>query len=323
MTRPRDSSVKTWILLTTDWKLLLAIAGMLLLAGYLYYSSRPEPQLLAQEVHRVVASLEKQHNLQIPDRDSLVDYLVAELAAWESHTFGQRLRQHTALALLVSVILLVTVEWHTRTQIRREVQAYRDQVGRDVWSAVSGRLVKEPIAREIDDILKSEIVRHECDYTLTFMTYPGLPSDYIVLKREVTYKLRNLTNKQGYRFPLMSSILSSVPDITCKDQEGNDIVLPGHRQFCEDGKQVDLSKALMPEDKRCIRYEVELPKDYDQFVEIYLDSDEVVTRTGANSYTFVSPTIDLEVTVHNRIPDQIKLTGVYIHHSLSPYSVLT
>lgn len=302
---------------TANRKLLLALGGMLLFSGYLYYSSRPTPQALTDEAHSLLSELEEQVGVEILQHDAIVNYLVAELATWEAVSFWQRLKQHLALAILITVILVVTVEWHTRAEIRREVQAYREQVGRDVWSAISGRLVQEPISREIDRILKQDVVRDECAYTLTLMCYDGMPEDLIVIRRELTYKLHNLTHQEDYSSAVRSYIQSAVGDIQCTDPEGNSIIAPGHRKLYVRGQQISMDKCLSKEDKRKLEYQVELPKEYRDFVEVYMDSDEVVDLTGGNTYVFMRPTIDLEVTVRNEIPDRVSVTTLIMHHPRS------
>ncbi len=110
-----------WKFVTANWMLLLTLGGMLLFSGYLYYSSRPKPQTLSEEAHSILSQLEEQHGVQILQHDVIVNYLVAELATWEAAGFWERLKQHLALAILITVILVVTVEWHTRAQIKRSM----------------------------------------------------------------------------------------------------------------------------------------------------------------------------------------------------------
>jgi hypothetical protein len=95
---------------------------------------------------------------------------------------------HISVALMTAGFLILVVEIHTATMLREEVAEERKAFAKDVWKAFSDRLVPGAIARELDELVKSEVCKYDVKYKITLMKspYQDLPSGTLIVKREIS-----------------------------------------------------------------------------------------------------------------------------------------
>lgn len=304
-------SDKLWRVLKGDLAIVGIALGLWVLAYVLYASAGPDPSHLNAEVERVASELDVLYRTQKPPHA----FLFRTLRTEEWHTYRETLVLHICLALFISGILLLGVDIHTRRQMRREAAADRAAVAKDVWKAVSGRLIPDAISQEIDRVLKMDVCKHQVRYviTLTKTPYTDIPPGYIVVRREILYKLKNLTGQRRDHV-VRSVLVSHVDDRKVHDHQGREFTLP--RQVALRVNRTDVPVG----NDREIETIVQLSGGTDPQGEVYIAGEELLAETDRNSYITLTLVEGLEVTVRNELPHQIAVKKVQFSHS-SPHSL--
>jgi hypothetical protein len=221
-------------------------------------------------------------------------------------------------------IMIITVEgltrlmaskevWENSSELSREIRSQADRVSENVWNAIFQRLVPRQIATEVKKILKADVCRIRPEYTviLTKAGYTDIPEGYIVVRRQLYYRLYNLTGAE---------IENSIPlrlydpngDRVLSTAEGRKITLP---RICE----LKVGKVPVPisaEQRTSLVHTIKLPK-----MEIEADALEVYSEVEGLQfvndralYSQSSPCFDLELSVINEVPNlvQIQAENVYL-----------
>jgi hypothetical protein len=249
-------------------------------------------------------------------KQAVTDLLVAQLETVERRSFARELSGHLAIAFIVAVIIIVTVESSSASKTRREVREYRDSVAKEVWQAIFGRLVPEEITKELDSILKTTTVKENCRYVLTIKPrYPGMPEGFLVIRREVTYTLRNITPGEISR-PLKISIHNQYGDMAAKDDGGKPIMLPRHVDIKIDGKApAGGLEACLKDDEfgRKRNLNCDIPLRVGEAKEIYLCNEEQARLSDQNLYVQLGLLTSLQLFVKN-FHDGIVVHPAQLHH---------
>ncbi|MDP9120811.1 MAG: hypothetical protein M3O15_05480, partial [Acidobacteriota bacterium] len=98
-----------------------------------------------------------------------------------------------------------------------------------------GRLSPALAVNFCNDRVKTDAIKEKCKYTLTFCRpYINLPPDRVILRREVSFNIRNIRNKT-IDFLLKSFITDEEEDFSALDREGKPVVVPRHVAVVIDG----------------------------------------------------------------------------------------
>jgi hypothetical protein len=134
--------------------------------------------------------------------------------------------------------------------------------------------------------------------------YDGLPPGHIVVKRQLYYRLVNLTGGQ-INYPVTINVLSHTGEHNLRDSNGEPLTLPRIREVSVNRVPVTLTN-----DQRASYSKTEaLPKmdKETQAWEIYSEVEEVSTMTDRALYILAAPCYGLELQVINQIPALVTL----------------
>jgi hypothetical protein len=296
---------------------LLSLFILLLIATILYLSSTWSALHLSHAA-RTLAQTARDVVKQGGNDDQLQKEILLKLEQLQHRDDLSEAALHLAIAFVVAIVIIITVEIYSSRRTHREINQYRDSIAREVWSALSGRLVPPTIVDEIQGILKAQAIKENVSYTLTFMRYEGLPSNAIVLQRKLAYTVRNLTRRR-ISHPIRSMIQNVRQDVTCHTKAGVTLTLPRHVELRVDGVVVPLSedaKTLQKNSQGQLRnlvYDVDLGKTKDR-AEVYIFTEEQLLIGGENHYLQLVPVTGLTVTVENKLEDVIKVRDVQLGH---------
>lgn len=189
-----------------DWSELKSLIPwmviLLLLALSTYYLSRPKPEDLQRRAEKMLSDIQETQQNSGAHALSLV---LTQLREEEQADFARGLWQHISHALFVACFLILAVEIHTRRVARRDMRDYVDEVTNNVFQGVSQRLLGEHISLELREILREDFVKESAGYQLTFEGTPDGDSEWVIVREESWYDVRNLTNEQ-LDFPFKTSI---------------------------------------------------------------------------------------------------------------------
>lgn len=193
-----------------DWSELKSLIPwtviLLLLALSTYYLSRPKPEDLQKRAEKMLSDIQAQQNSSAPDSGAhALSLVLTQLREEEEADFARGLWQHISHALFVACFLILAVEIHTRRVARRDMRNHVDEVTKNVFQGVSQRLLGEHISLELREILREDFVKESAGYQLTFEGTPDGDSEWVVVREESWYDVRNLTNEQ-LDFPFKTSI---------------------------------------------------------------------------------------------------------------------
>jgi hypothetical protein len=181
------------------------VVFLFLLACSTYYLSRPDPAELQDRAMRVMGDL-KHLQEQKADAQAL-NLLLTQLEQEENRNFTRGIWQHVSHALFVACFLILAVEVHTRRVARKDMQRHIDNVTKNVFQGVSQRLLGEAISSELRSLLREDFVKAKAGYQLTFEGTPGgADSDWVIVRQESWYDVRNLT-REAEDFPFRTSLL--------------------------------------------------------------------------------------------------------------------
>jgi hypothetical protein len=203
---PTDSpSLSGWNQWSDVKSFSLWIVFLLLLAFSTYYLSRPDPAELQNRAMKVMNELRQLQEQKASDAQSL-SLLLTQVEQEENRNFTRGIWQHLSHALFVACILILAVEVHTRRATRKDMQRHVDDVTRNVFQGVSQRLLGEGISSELKSILREDFVKQRAGYQLTFEGSPDGNSDWVIVRQESWYDVRNLT-REPEDFPFRTSLL--------------------------------------------------------------------------------------------------------------------
>ena len=232
------------------------------------------------------------------------------------HPLWRELALHLFVALVVAIVLTVVVEINARRQAKKEAQQQQALILRAVWGAILERFMPEVIVRELDGILKGQFVKEDCRYTLTIdRPSPGMADDLCILRRETSFKARNIANKD-LQYLLASTIQGEQQDLSVTIGE-QACILPRHKALRIERREVELVEGqnLFRNQKgqlRDLRCEVEVARG--ECVQIYLCGEEYFKTSDENSYVQLTPLIGFEVTIKNQYSERIALRKVQFNH---------
>jgi hypothetical protein len=265
---------------------------------------------LSQKIEALTQPDKNQH------KEAVTNLLVSELESADRRDFAREICVHLAIAFVVAVIIIVTVESSSASRTRREVRDYRDAVAREVWQAIFGRLVPQEIAKELDTIMKATVVKDDCRYVLTLKpAYTGMKEGFLVIRREVTYTLRNITNHR-MTHPINVSIHNEYEDMNAQDEDGTAITLPRHLDLKIDKATPPGGIAAFLKDdefgrKRKLDYDINLGPG--EAKELYLCNEEQARVTDQNLYVQLGFVISLQLFIQNHHPG-IVVDQAQLHH---------
>jgi hypothetical protein len=296
---------------------LYALAVLFLLAILCYIGSTWSALHLSHAA-RLMADTARQVAAKRGDDEALQRELLVRLSDLQRRGDASEAMLHLSIAFVVAIVIVFTVELYSAARTRREITEYREAVAREVWTALSGRLVPPQIVDEIHGILKADAIKDDVQYVLTFLRYEGLPPDLIVLRRNVSYTIRNVTRRK-VAHPVRSLIHSVYPDMVCRDKSGAHVTVPRHIEFKIDGQSIQLNEASKTLHKnrhghlRDLRYDVDLGRTKSS-VRVFISTEEQVPLSGSNAYIQTVPVTNLTVSVENKIDDVIRVIEVQLAH---------
>jgi hypothetical protein len=218
---------------------------------------------------------------------------------------------HAGIGFLVAGILIWTLEFNAKRLLHREVREYIDVVAEDVYKALLERLVPEEIFNEIDDILRTDVIRRDCEYIITFTKpYPGMLPGYFVIRRDLTFKVENQLNRSTTFWA--RSIYSGAERPDSAAWRGrrfhSRLEVNGKEVVIEEGKNLVIRNGLT-----VLEHPVHLPPLGS--AEILLQGEEPCpVAASRNSYIQGTPVIGLKVTVRNGHEDLIRDPFVQMNH---------
>jgi hypothetical protein len=232
----------------------------------------------------------------------------------ELHPIWGELLLHLAIAFVVAGTITGVLEFQAQRLAEREAVRFRKQVSRDVFQALFGKIVPKEVFAELNDVLHSPIVRRDCKYRITFRPPdPGMPRDYFIIRREVTYEVENLLS-QPISFVARSSHSEDL-DLSAAGWKKNfhsDIFVNGKKLPLIEGENFFVEGTAMR-----IAHSLMLPSRGSATIAFHGEEPSRVSA-GRNSYLQATPVIGMEVDVINDYKDAIEALGVQMNHPAAP-----
>lgn len=222
---------------------------------------------------------------------------------------------HVGIAFLVAGVLLITLEFRAKRVLHREVLGFLDEVARNVYKALLERIVPEEVFNEMNEILRTEVIRRDCEYWITFMKpRSDMPPGYFVIRRTLTFTVENQLNKSTV-FPIRS-VYSGSEKLTSDAWRGRQfhtrLEINGSPVRIEEGKNL-----FMRDGKPVLEHPIRLgPRGSgtDSAEVLLLGEEPCFVAAGHNSYTQGTPVIGIKVTIFNEHPEAITAPSVQMNH---------
>jgi len=158
----------------------------------------------------------------------------------------------------------------------------------------------------MEKILKEDVCRIRPEYTLilTKGEYTDIPSGYIVVKRQLYYRLLNLKGEQiDKTIPIQ--VFDPGGDRILTRPDGSKVTLP---RICE--LNVDkVSISMSDQERVSVAHPIKLRemKNESDAVEIYSEVEGLALMNDRALFSLTSPCYDLEFTVINEVPELVKI----------------
>jgi hypothetical protein len=226
---------------------------------------------------------------------------------------GAHVAQHISIALLVGAISILGIEYNAKRRAERELDRflnefnrYREQVAKDVFDAVLGRVVDQSVVGEIKHVLRMPFIKKGCQYTIRFLEPDGgMSSDYCILRRDLFFKVRNVS-ADTVDFPIRSSYTAD-EDLTSAAWKGRAF----HLQLIVNKQEIPVTDYL--EDQFNLSYTLSLNPQEE--AEIFLRGEEPMRIEASRSYYYQSTPMDgVEVIIENNYSRAIGEVEVQVHH---------
>lgn len=296
-------------------RILIFVLFLWMVAWILHRYAIPDSIERNQYADGLITQLDEIFSKKIGRERQLKALLFSEIMSQERRTHLNRMLDHISIAFVVSGILILAVDIHLRRQTKKEIRQYRDEIGSDVWKAVSKRLLPDEIGIEIDGILKQDVIKSDSRFTITFKApYKGMDDGLIILRREMSYKLQNLTYQNRFPYTIETEIIPSVPEILLTNDDGSKLTIPCHRGFMVNNDNIDLKSVLDPDNQKKLRHLVYLAEDPQAYFEIYSATEEAKRVCDVYTSTTLSSMKNLRIVVRNEIPHLIKVKQILLRH---------
>lgn len=194
--------------------------------------------------------------------------------------------------------------------VRQEVRQFVDLYSKNAFESVLERIVPEPIFVEIQEILRTEVLRRDCEYVITLaQPYETMPPGYFIVRRELSFEVENLLNRST-TFVVRSSYMGG-------EELGSMSWWrrPFHLELKVNGVAVSISdKNLSRQDGTTVLQE-EVPLPPRGKAQIFLKGEEPCrVDTGWNAYIQRTPAAGIQVDIRNEYAEAIEALGVQMHH---------
>ncbi len=285
--------------------LTLVVIGLLFLAWICYKESYVDPTVTDKQVTAIVDKLDGLYKNRDPSSSEKRNVVFEDMFHEHKADFRHTLLGHLSIAFFVAALLILTVDSITRSMTNREFKEHANSVSQNVWNAIFKRLVPSPIAVEVERLLRSQVCRIRPHYTVTFPhnAYIGIPHGYVVVRRQLFYRLRNLTGAP-VSYNVTVTVISHTPDHTLKTHVGqHDKILPAICKLSVDKKEVAITNRIN------LSHTITLPRmmtDHET-IEVFSEVEEMLEVSDRAIYVLKEPCFDLELTVINQNQDQIEV----------------
>lgn len=233
----------------------------------------------------------------------------------KQENFWAGIADHLSIAFLI-LLLLIGVEYRAKKKAHEEfarslaeLSRYREQVAQDVFEAVLGRIVPEPIVEEVRQILSTPVMKSQCEYIITLEAGKNMPPGYAVLRRDLKFRVENLL-EQPTTFPILSYYTSD-EDLASAAWRGR----PFHVKLEVDGKEITPEEIEGLDNKRHFKLEYKKELAPRGSADVFLRGEEPVRiEAGRSSYVQSTPVDALTVSIRNELREIIQDVEVQMHH---------
>lgn len=248
----------------------------------------------------------------------LICFGLASFCFWMEHVLQEMKRPvwselflHVGVAFVVAATIIAVIEFRAHRIADQETRRFRDQVSRDVFQALLGRIVPPEVFFEINDILHTDTVRRDCRYRIIFKEpHSNMPPGYFIIRREVTYTVSNLLSRKTI-FKARSSHSEDVDLVAAGWQNRHfhlTLLVANEPISLEEGKNLFVRGSLT-------RLEQDIPLGPRESKEITLHGEEPSLVSAArNTYLQATPVINIEVEVLNDYREKIGDSEVQMNH---------
>jgi hypothetical protein len=181
------------------------------------------------------------------------------------------------------------------------MRIYREQVAKDVFGAVLKRMIPDPLFDELVSLMRSEVVKLDCLYSITLKKPKAdLPPGLMLVERKTTFTVQNLASYET------EYLLRSEGPVHL-ELKVNDKTVP-----LEEGKTVRRERRN-GNDVMILEYRIPL-KAHGK-VSVYLAGLETKPiEADANNYIQGTAVLGLTIIVRNEYPERIMSTDVEMIH---------
>lgn len=250
--------------------------------------------------------------------------------------FIEELLRDIRIALQVSFVIFLLE--------RRIRKIHLEQIQANVLQAALSIALPKALANELIMIIKEPIYRHDLRYHVTILPFRpktreepytktlGDPEEYLVLQREISYSLKNMTaHSQEYEVKSISDNKYGIPvekDDVCIKINKKKVRLMSNcssekesawtalvRWLLQVGGPPRLpSRNLQVQEKKIEScHKIKIPPRGTR--EVYIKSQEILRVGERNSiFTFLWPSVNLYLILSNAFPDRIESMKAELNH---------
>jgi hypothetical protein len=260
-------------------------------------------------IDSILGDIDKQYLQQPVSREPLRHLVMDLLALKQRDSAFEELFLHLSVALFIAGMLVVSVDFAMRNMSHRETEKRTEEVSKAIWRALLNRFVPQAIAIEIEGILKSDVCRIKPRYIVRILREPyrNIPSNHVVVRRELSYWLRNLTPEDIPAYPIRAQLTASL-NATVETAEGTAVQLPRMRSMQVGGAPIVI------ENPQEVLFNTRLEKmesDHEALA-VYSVAEELYPKIGQATYILTVPCVGLEVMVLNELHDEVEVKEVYL-----------
>lgn len=287
------------------WPFLTAGIVLIILSIVLSWIIYPPGANRDKEISNLITEMRKDTKSDV-SQDAMRVSVSNILESNQRRNFALDFASRFAEAALLAGFMIIFAESITRFLAKEHEQKTIHAISHNVWEAMFEKLVPPAIATEIKTILKSDVCRLRPTYRIFIGEHDGLGSDEIVVKRELSYKLLNLTSA-GLDFLLQIGVMSHI---------NQKVVLKGKEHSWPSIERVEVQGSEVPVPPGCLdlKRAVKLPvmNSEADAVEIFSAVQEIYSHNDRALYVLTAPCVGIEVEVINEIPRRVRLKNEHV-----------
>lgn len=301
---------------------LYRLAFILAILGTCFYVS--SHYLFALDLLHASEAFSERVRAELPGaialKPSISEMFVLEEIKMAHRSFWNEAALHASIGFFVAAALIVAVELRVKKLHQYEMRQMREDIARNVWQAVAGRSLPSTVTSQLDNVLRQNFIKEELEYVLTLepvpgtfenQAYQGKENEYISVKREETYYIRNISAEpRPYDFG--ADLINQYPEFRFIASSGTSTIsFPRHCSLTIGKDDIplpaDCSKPWEHETK---------PIPANGRLKIHHVCMQIYRVADVDFEAEMRPVDGVRVRVHNQVAQRVKVKDALLTHPM-------